>query len=111
MDYIDLGLQVKKARLARNLTQQKVAEMIGVSTNYVGTIERAEGIPSLETVINLANALNVSVLFLLQDSLTELSQDDTDREIESMLQTAAPQEKAYILEQLRVYRKFNQDND
>lgn len=46
-----------------------MAEKIGVSTNYISMVERGEKVPSLETFINIFNALEVSADMVLADVL------------------------------------------
>ena len=46
-----------------------MAEKIHVSTNYIGNLERGEKMPSLETLVALADALGVSADVLLHDVL------------------------------------------
>ena len=53
------GKRVKELRLERGLTQQELAEKIGVSTNYVGMVERAERNTSLLMVFKIAKALDI----------------------------------------------------
>ena len=61
MDYITLGRNIKKYRKYRNLTQEQLAETVSISAVFMSQIENANGKPSLETVVNIANALNVSI--------------------------------------------------
>ena len=68
MDYIALGKNVKKFRLMRNMRQKDLAELCDSSDSYIGHIENARGIPSLEMVVKIANALEVTVDQLLSDS-------------------------------------------
>ena len=68
MDYIALGKNVKKFRLLRNMRQKDLAELCDSSDSYIGHIENARGIPSLEMVVKIANALEVTVDQLLSDS-------------------------------------------
>lgn len=76
MDYVDLGKRVRKQRQLIGLTQQELAERIGVSTSFVGHVERGTRKASLETLVALSNALGVSVDYLLAGSL----QSDPDEE-------------------------------
>lgn len=69
MDYVDLGKRVRKQRQLIGLTQQELAERIGVSTSFVGHVERGTRKASLETLVALSNALGVSVDYLLAGSL------------------------------------------
>ena len=68
MDYIALGKNVKKFRLMRSMRQKDLAELCDSSDSYIGHIENARGIPSLEMVVKIANALEVTVDQLLSES-------------------------------------------
>ena len=70
MDYITLGQNIKKYRKQRNLTQEKLAEAISISAVFMSQIENAKGKPSLETVVNIANALSVSIDILVGSKIT-----------------------------------------
>ena len=47
-----------------NLTQEKLAEILDVSPNYIGRIERGQHNPSLEKIAKIANVLNVKAFEL-----------------------------------------------
>ena len=68
MDYKKLGERIRKERLSLGITQEVLSEKAGISVSFFGQVERGERKPSLETVINIANALQVTVDFLLTDS-------------------------------------------
>ncbi|MFA6989869.1 MAG: helix-turn-helix transcriptional regulator [Candidatus Gastranaerophilaceae bacterium] len=59
--YKKLGQNIKKKREVKNLTQQQLADKINKGLNFVGKIEVAFSKPSLDTVIDIADALEVSV--------------------------------------------------
>lgn len=65
----DLGNRIRKIRKEKYLTQFTLAEEIGVSPNFLGDVERGVKSPSLETIVCIANVLDVSLDFLLFDSL------------------------------------------
>ena len=69
MDYTDLGRRVRKQRTSLGWTQDQLAKQIGVSTSFVGHVERGSRKASLETLVSLANTLNVSLDYLLAGSL------------------------------------------
>ncbi len=81
VNYADFGARVRSARRARGLTQENLAEQIGISTSFMGHIERGTRIASLDTLVALCNALEISPHELLQASL----QDEIDRMIPSEL--------------------------
>ncbi len=62
-----IGKNIRKFRLAKKLRQEDLAEKAGLSANYIGMVERGEKTPSLETFINIVNALDVSADMVLAD--------------------------------------------
>lgn len=68
-DYVALGKSVKKFRKAKGLRQSQLAEMIDKTDSHVGHIENARGKASLETVVAIANALDVGLDQLVYGNL------------------------------------------
>lgn len=59
--YKCLGLNIKKLRKAKKLTQQELADKAGIGLNFMGKIEVAFSKPSLDTLIKIADVLNVTI--------------------------------------------------
>ena len=62
-----IGKNIRKYRLMKKFRQEDLAERAGLTTNYIGMVERGEKIPSLETFIKILNALEVSSDMVLAD--------------------------------------------
>lgn len=73
MNYEDLGQRVRSIRRQQGLTQEELAEQVGISASFLGHIERGTRVASLETLVALCNTLNVTPEFLLQASLENAS--------------------------------------
>lgn len=69
MDYIALGRRIREERLKLNLTQEKLAEDVDLSPAYIGQIERGERHVSLENLITIVNRLDITVDYILMDSV------------------------------------------
>ena len=65
MDYVQLGKRVRIRRNVLELTQEGLAEKIGVSTSFIGHIERGSRKLSIETLYALCKALDTSADFLI----------------------------------------------
>ena len=63
--YESIGKNIRKYRLEKKLRQEDLAERAGLSTNYIGMVERGEKIPALETFITILNVLEVSADVIL----------------------------------------------
>lgn len=57
--------RLRQQRLARKLTQQQMADALNLSLNAYQKYEQSERSPSLETLIQIADLLDVSTDYLL----------------------------------------------
>ncbi len=59
---IQIGLKVKQLRLARGITQAKLAEISGLTRGYISMLElRKSTMPSYESLSKIARALGVDI--------------------------------------------------
>ena len=56
-----LGSNIRAERLRRHYTQDKLAEMLDISINYVGKLERGVIIPSAQVIFRLSKILRVDI--------------------------------------------------
>lgn len=61
LDYHSMGLRIRQLRKQHRLTQAELAQQVGISTSFMGHIERGTRIASLETLVGLSEQLNVSL--------------------------------------------------
>lgn len=62
---VTFGAAVRKEREARRLTQEQVAELADLHTNYVSSVERGERNIGIHNVVRLAYALDLPVSALV----------------------------------------------
>lgn len=91
IDYVLMGKRVHKFREAKGWTQAELAFAVGMSNATISHIECGSGKPELNTVVNIANALGVTVDMLLCDSL-EHAQQPYSEEIAEILQSCSADE-------------------
>ena len=60
---------IRMYRILMGLTQQKLADKIGIKRGYIGLIERKKRMPSLWFVVMASEALGVSVADLMDRSV------------------------------------------
>ena len=61
MEQQALGKRIREERLKLNLTQERLAEDVNLSTAYIGQIERGERSLTLENLVAVANRLGVTI--------------------------------------------------
>ena len=64
-----IGRNIRNARKAQRMTQEKLAECMGVSSAYIGKLERGERTANLDNLSELANILTVPIESLVQGSV------------------------------------------
>ena len=67
MNYYALGQKIRKVRKAHALSQEALAERVGISTTHMSHIETGNTKPILATFVAIAEALDVSTDELLHD--------------------------------------------
>lgn len=66
------GSRLRVLRRESGFSQEKLAEMTGLSANFVGEMERGLKAPGLVVILRLSRALDVSVHDLLRDFTPEV---------------------------------------
>ncbi len=69
MDYYEIGQRIRKYRKAHQLSQEELAEQIGISTTHMSHIETGNTKLSLPVLVSLAAALEVGADDLLFESV------------------------------------------
>ena len=67
MSLKSIGRNIRAHRTSQKMSIEDLAFKAGLSKNYLALVERGEKIPSLETFLNILNALNVSADEVLCD--------------------------------------------
>lgn len=69
LDFKAIGKRIKIARIKQNMTQETVADKIGVTPQHVSNIETGNSSVSLSTLVAISNLLKVSADELLCDTI------------------------------------------
>ena len=95
IDYESIGRRIKHYRTEKRLSQEELANTIHTTAVYISYIESGSRAPSLETLINISNALDVSADDLLTDNLKH-SSSPVGTEIHDLLLDCNHDEKAIL---------------
>jgi transcriptional regulator with XRE-family HTH domain len=74
-----LGQHIAALRKERSLSQTELGKRAGTSGDLIGRYERDEVKPSIEVIIKIADALKISIDFLVGKTDFELDQDTLKR--------------------------------
>jgi len=98
VDILELfGKRIRGLRRSKDLTQEQLAELAGISLQNMGEIERGKGNPTLVTVEKLSAALgeDLSSIFDLGNSV--LTKDQAIQELMSLLSGTTKEQAQAIL--------------
>ena len=62
----EIGLRIRKEREKLGLSREKFAEIVGLSSYYIGQIELGDRNMSLETLIKVCSSLTVSIDYIVK---------------------------------------------
>lgn len=99
-----LGEKIRETRLISCITQEKLAEMVDISTNFMSLIENGRNM-SVETLVKIADALGVTVDYLLSDTM-EVQSDKIMTQIAQNLSTLSDDEKLFFLNVIKQYKNI-----
>lgn len=92
-----IGTRIKAGRVAAGLTQERLAEKVGISSTYLSAIECNVKDPKLATFIKIANAIGASADDLLADVLNV-------KQYEQYIEREERIRKLPLKEQNKIYR-------
>ena len=70
IDYASIGQQVKKIRLSKGITQEQLAEAVGVGVTHISHLETGSGVVSLKVFLAIVNYLESSADEILCKEIT-----------------------------------------
>lgn len=65
VDYRDIGQRIRTVRLRQEMTQEQLAEAVGVGVTHISHIETGNSIPSVQVLVDIINTLSCSADELL----------------------------------------------
>lgn len=68
-----LAKNIRALRARDGLSQEALADVVGLHRTYVGSVERSERNVSLDNIEKIAEALNVDICDILSESLTVMA--------------------------------------
>ena len=101
IDYQLMGARIAALRRERRWTQAQLAERSDLSNNYLSNIENNHSIPSLETLMKICLALEVTPDQLLMGTMPQ-EKDYLDTELSMLFSQCTPAEKRCILRLAKV---------
>lgn len=95
IDYHSIGKNIRRHRNRLGITQEALAEKVNVSIPHISRIENGSAKPSLQTLVDVCNALDVPLDYLMRDSI-HAAQRCADSRLDEVLADCSAQEMDMI---------------
>ena len=110
LDYTVIGKRIKVKRLEKGLSQVDLGDIVRVNSEHISRIETGKKPVTLDLLVLIANALDVSADDLLVENLTRTS-SPVGQELHGVLQDCNHDEKEMLIRLLKfmkdLFREFS----
>ena len=101
-------MNIKNARAKKGLSQEQLAEILDITSTHISYLETGTKSPSIEMLVKLANALDVSADDLLVGVLDH-SSSTVGKEIHAILQDCNRDEEKMLIRILKFMKGLFQE--
>jgi len=95
IDYNVIGQRIKRARIAKNYTQEDLAEQIDISVAFLSRVERGNSHINLKRLNQLCGLLDVTEGYILNGASSS-SSNYLDEEFAELLKSCSPEKQKLI---------------
>ncbi len=95
MNYYDIGQRIRKYRKANQLSQEQLADMVGISATHLSHIETGNTKLSLPVFVKIADSLSIKTDELLND-ISDISSNEVKKEILELLDNCSTKDTLII---------------
>lgn len=97
------GERLRKRRRIIGMTQEAVAEQVGITLRWYQMIERGENTVSIDTLLGLSRVLSVSVDYLLFGELTNYLKNPYTELIAKIAKDLTPEQRENAIRILELF--------
>ena len=110
VDYSVIGKRLKQARLAKNMTQEDLAEELDISVAFLSRVERGNSHINLKRLTQVCNLLDVSEGYIL-NGVSNKSVNYLDKEFSELLKSCSPEKQRLIYNVAQVIAESDSEED
>ena len=107
LDYNVIGSRIKEARLAKNMTQEDLAEQIDISVAFLSRVERGNSHINLKRLNQICDILDVSEGYILNGAASN-QKNYLDKEFAELLKACSPEKQKLIYNVAKVIAESEQ---
>ena len=101
-DYNAIGEKIRSRRAKLGMSQEQLADLCGITSSYIGHIERGSRQLSLNTAISISTVLEISLDYLLLDAKDQNSDANVLQSISAELKNHSPEQVSKFLSTIKI---------
>ena len=104
-----IGKRIAEARINRNITQEHLEELSGLSVSTISRIETGKYMPTIENLLKLSEILDVGLDYFLYDLLPHNKdiQSPAIQDAISIMNQMGERQTEYIVKILKIYQALS----
>lgn len=106
LDFKEIGARIQRCRIEKKMTQAELAEKIDTNQKHLSRIEGGYHRSTLDTIVAIAKALNVSVDYLVAD-FDNSNDSSTLQVILDEIRGMSSRQLEMLQENIKTIKKFN----
>ena len=110
LDYNVIGSRIRQARLAKNMTQEDLADQIDISVAFLSRVERGNSHINLKRLNQICNLLDVSEGYLLNGASSD-SENYLNKEFTDLIKSVPPAKQKLIYNVAKIIAETDLDDD
>lgn len=110
IDYSVIGSRIKQARLAKNMTQEDLADKIDISVAFLSRVERGNSHINLKRLNQLCGLLDVSEGYLLNGASSS-SENYLDKEFTDLIKSVSPEKQKLIYNVAKTFAETDMNEE
>jgi len=100
MDYYEMGQRIRKYRKASNLSQERLAEKIGISITHMSHIETGNTKLSLPVLVKIADILSVQTDAIIYEK-PQVNKTSVKQELSELIDSCSDSKLHVIIDVLK----------
>ncbi len=108
MNNIVIGNRIRTVRERKHLTQERLAELAGISTTALSNIESGRACPYFKNIVALTKVLDISIDYLIAEEQRELNKVYIN-EINVLLGDMDEKKLIHLNKYIRLLNEMEQD--
>lgn len=110
VDYSIIGSRIKEARLAKNMTQEDLADQIDISVAFLSRVERGSSHINLKRLDQICELLDVSEGYILNGTSNN-SKNYLEHEFSELLKNISPKKQKLIYNVAKTIAESDYDDE